>query len=203
MFEGWNAPWEEEGGKPVPKNAKTTINAIRRGVINEFNLAQAYKTSIKDDSLAIEAYATDTDDDVKDLAIGFIEKNHTDSGVVVIYGYSWGGDTAIELAKDLDEKQINVDLLITIDAALGPFNGPAVRDRTITGNVKLNLNHYTSTPMSRIGSRGMPNRAKDSRKTTVKNIVHQGPSHGQMDEATAGASINYISDTIIGERVCE
>jgi hypothetical protein len=56
-----------------------------------------------------------------------------------------------------------------------------------------------NAPWEEEGGKPVPKNAK----TTVKNIVHQGPSHGQMDEATAGASINYISDTIIGERVCE
>lgn len=203
MFEGWNAPWEKEGGKPIPKNAKSTISSIRRKVVDHYNFARHYKTSIKDERLAIEAYATDTDDDVKDLAIAFIEKNHQSKGKVIIYGYSWGGDTAVELAKDLNAKAIKVDLLVTIDSALGPFNGPAVRDRTVPPNVKLNMNHYSTTPKSRIGSQGLPNWAEDSSKTEVRNISHTGPSHGQMDETTASQAVKYILDEIVGDRVCD
>lgn len=203
MFEGWNAPWEKEGGKSIPKEAKSTISSIRRKVVDQFNFARRYKTSIKDERLAIEAYATDTDDDVKDLAIDFIEKNNKGNGKVIIYGYSWGGDTAVELAKDLNGKGIQVDLLVTIDSALGPFNGPAVRDRTVPPNVKLNMNHYTTTPQSRIGSRGLPNWAEDSSKTEVRNIKHTGPSHGQMDEKTSSQAVKYILDEIVGDRVCD
>jgi thioesterase domain-containing protein len=129
--------------------------------------------------------------------------NLKNNGKVIIYGYSWGGDTAVELAKDLKAKQINVELLITIDSALGPFNGPAVRDRTIPTNVKMKINHYTTTPKSRIGSRGLSNKAEDSSKTKVINISHTGPTHGQMDEETLSDSVNYILDVIVGDRVCD
>jgi hypothetical protein len=44
--------------------------------VNRFNEARRYKTSMQDERLAIEAYATDTYDDVKDLAIDFIKMNH-------------------------------------------------------------------------------------------------------------------------------
>ena len=38
---------------------------------------------------------------------------------MVIYGYSYGGDFAVELAEALKEG-ISIDLLITVDASDGP-----------------------------------------------------------------------------------
>ena len=203
MFEGWNAPWEDEGGKPIPPTVKSTINSIRNRIMDGYKEAKLHKSSIRGDTLAIEAYATDTNDDVKTLASKFIQDNRG-GGKVLIYGYSWGGDTAVELAKDLNDISIDVDLLITIDAALGPFNGPAVRDRTIPNNVKKNRNHYTTTPNSSVGSRGLPNWPKDPKKTVVENIKYQdGTTHGEMDERTANTAVQTILDEIVGAWVCD
>jgi pimeloyl-ACP methyl ester carboxylesterase len=187
FFQGWNAPWQETGGKTIPADQVTTIAAIRRDVVSGYNAIQK-----QGDTLATEAYATDTDDDVKILAREFVKSNRRGNGKVIIYGYSWGGDTAVELAKDLNDDGVSVDLLITIDAALGIFNGPAVRDRTIPENVEENRNHYTKTPNSMVGSRGLPNWAKNPTKTTVDNIAHKGPSHGEMDEVTKADSVSRI-----------
>ena len=92
-----------------------------------------------------------------------------------------------------------VDLLVTVDAAMGFFNGPAVRDRNIPSNVKTNLNYYTTTPKSRIGSRGLPNWADDKSKTKVLNIKLSGPSHANMDEHTADEVVGKIVKCLIGQ----
>jgi hypothetical protein len=204
LFEGWNAPWESEGGKPIPLSRKSTVNTIRKNAISTFNTLKAGDPKMQQHRFASQAYATDTDDDVKTLAIAFIKANLKNRGKVIIYGYSWGGDTAVELAKDLKDEKINVDLLITIDAALGPFNGPAVRDREIPENVKLCINHYTTTPKSRVQSQGLPFWAKDSKKTTVRNIKHTGPTHGEMDETTAKSVNSYVKKELgIHRRYCD
>lgn len=36
---------------------------------------------------------------------------------ILIIGHSWGGDTAMDIANDLDEKGISVELLVTLDPA--------------------------------------------------------------------------------------
>lgn len=193
-FSGWYAPWQQGGGKSIPLSSSGTLAEIVRSVKEKVG-----------DTLQAEAYATDTNDDVKTLAIKFIEDHLTKDessgaqlGKLVIYGYSWGGDTAVELTKDLGNRKstITVELLVTVDSALGPFNGPAVRDRIIPVNVKKNLNYLTTTPQSRIGSKGMKNTAKNPDKTQVINKVYTGPTHGEMDEYTKSIVIDEMISTL-------
>lgn len=196
MFSGWNPPWQD-GGRSIPTDDGSTLNAMKKNIISKVNSSINSKfTLYETHSIAIEAYATDTDDDAKDLAIAFIKNNHSNRGKIIIYGYSWGGDTAVELSIDLKGEK-NIDLLVTIDAALGIFNGPAVRDRNIPNNVRKNINHYTTTPKSRVGSQGLTHYADESDKTLVENIKHTGPTHGQMDEKTSEQAVGYIANEII------
>lgn len=191
FFEGWNGPWTDTGGKPIPLNTKSTLAQLRRDVISNYSTFQS--SNLCAPALATEAYATDTDDDVKDLAAAYIKSERKGRGKIIIYGYSWGGDTAIELADDLADENIDVDLLVTIDAALGPFSlDPGVRDIFISTNVRVNVNHYTTTPHSGMLSQGLPTFPKDASKTMVINVKHTGPSHGEMDEKTKDDSVSQI-----------
>jgi len=61
-------------------------------------------------------------------------------GRVVLYGYSYGGVIATDLAKKMQEEGIDVSLLITADAANGPASGAV--DREMPDNVLSNLNFY-------------------------------------------------------------
>lgn len=155
-FEGWNAPWEQEGGKEIPMTKKSsTVVRIMSSVKNRFKR--------KGESTKTKAYATDTDDDVKVMALDFIKKNVTKSaGKIIIYGYSWGGDTAVELAQDLQAHSYIVDLLVTVDAAIGPAS--RWTDRKIPQNVLRNLNYYTTTPKSTVFSQGGSNSAENPKK---------------------------------------
>lgn len=65
------------------------------------------------------------------------EGNHVEGGRVLIYGYSLGGVLAERLPERLAFDGIEVDLLVTVDAAAGPRTGEV--DRMIGENVKVNL----------------------------------------------------------------
>ncbi|MDZ7897955.1 MAG: hypothetical protein U5N85_08000 [Arcicella sp.] len=115
-------------------------------------------------------------------AIDFIRANYEigSNDKLVIYGYSWGGDNAVELAQTLDKVGINVNYLFTIDAAKGPVSGGLgldLVDREIPSNVEKNINFYQTNFFSNnkgenrsgIFSRGNPNVAQDPTKTTIFN----------------------------------
>lgn len=195
LFEGINLVfWGERSQKPIPENDVSTVAEIRRGVVSGYPPIQK-----PGEELATEAYATDIDDDVKILAKEFIKSNRRGNGKVIIYGYSWGGDTAVELAKDLNDEGIPVDLLVTIDAALGPSSHSLLaRDITIPENVDTNINHYTTTPRSILGSAGLWHVARNRNKTKISNIKHKGPSHADMDEKTMTDSISRILHELAG-----
>ncbi len=63
---------------------------------------------------------------------------------IVIYGYSFGGMIALGVCKKLNEVMINgvkgipIAALITVDAAYGTLKF----DRSVSGNVKLNVNFF-------------------------------------------------------------
>lgn len=74
-------------------------------------------------------------------ALGFIKENYTKGEKVILYGYSYGGDFAVELAGALKKEGISVDLLVTVDASDGPAENITVDD-VIPDNVKNALNFY-------------------------------------------------------------
>ena len=143
-------------------------------------------------------------------ATEFIKENFSSGDQVIIYGYSYGADVAVELAAELAEMGIEVDLLVTVDGSDGPLQNTTVDDE-ISENVDTNLNVYQtddsgSSSSSRSsgssssgssgssssdsgssnspGSNGGPNKAKNSKKTNVvnKNVSGKGVNHGNIQQ---------------------
>ena len=204
-FSGWTPEWQRNSGKSIPLDSNSTLTNTLR------DAAEGRK------NVAVKAYGTDSFDRVKNDAMAFIEKeiplrgSSKQDGQIILYGYSWGGDTAAELSRDLQSKGYQVDTLITVDSATGPFRDPwndpgdnrrlmyvpGVRDYAVPSNVKENVNWYTTTPNSGIGSQGIPNRAEDPSSTRVTNIpVRSGVSHWNMDEYVQGSVVGVIQRTI-------
>lgn len=100
--------------------------------------------------------------DQKNEMIKEIRKVHPDYPVVLI-GHSLGGDTAVEIADELDslkQKFRPVDLLVTIDA-IG-FNHDIIPQ-----NVKQHLNVFGERSFLKDG----PHVARREEKTNVRNIL--------------------------------
>lgn len=101
--------------------------------------------------------------DQKDEMIEEIKKIHKDFPVILV-GHSLGGDTAIEIADELDSLQENfrnVDLLVTIDAI-------GFSHDIIPQNVKQHLNVFgESSFLLKDG----PHVARREDKTLVRNIL--------------------------------
>ena len=146
-------------------------------------------------------------------ALGFIKENYTRGEKLIIYGYSYGGDFAVELAEALKEEGISVDLLITVDAADGTGPNLTVND-IIPDNVENALNFYQDTPSglpsgaqhgnnsskekgkkakessgNKNGfpaSHGNKKKAANSKKTDVRNykVGNMDVNHGNIDELT-------------------
>ena len=151
-------------------------------------------------------YVRDGDlDKATQVAYDYIlEARKNSEGRVVIYGYSYGGVLANHLAKRLKEDNIDVNLLVTVDAAAG-YQSDEV-DRTISDNVEENKNYYQTEP-SIIGSHGGENKAEDESKTRVSNNVKisftdpegkkRTVTHSNIDEATfkevLDAIVNYLN----------
>ncbi len=101
--------------------------------------------------------------DQKDEIIEEIKKVHKDFPVVLV-GHSLGGDTAIEIADELDSLKENfrkVDLLVTVDAI-------GFSHSIIPQNVKQHLNVFGEN--SFVLNDG-PHVARRDEKTNVRNIL--------------------------------
>ncbi|MBE7170945.1 MAG: hypothetical protein INR73_10165 [Williamsia sp.] len=83
---------------------------------------------------------------------------------LVLYGYSKGGEVALELARSL-EQQVSVQLLVTIDIANGPWSDKI--NRSIPANVEKVINVFQSNP-NLLRSRGAAVYASEN--TAIRNI---------------------------------
>ena len=103
-------------------------------------------------------------------------------GILILYGYSWGGQLLMEFLKYFKADKIKINLLITIDAAKGPVSFAVNND--LTSNVKLNLNIFQTTP-SLILSHGIANEGGNSKNINVtdeKNSKGEKIVHSNIDE---------------------
>ena len=69
----------------------------------------------------------------------FIEKNYNIGDKIIIYGYSNGGRSAMDIVHYLGNKNIKVDLLITVDSTDRHF-----RNLTVIDVVPINVNHHAN-----------------------------------------------------------
>jgi hypothetical protein len=127
--------------------------------------------------------------DQKDEIVKEIKKVHRDYPVVLV-GHSLGGDTAIEIADQLDSLEDNfrsVDLLVTIDAV-------GFSHDIIPQNVKKHLNVFGET--SFVLNDG-PHVARRDEKTSVRNILSP-LDHTEIDDdkEVQFEIVNLIQDTL-------
>ncbi|MCJ0742829.1 RHS repeat domain-containing protein [Pedobacter montanisoli] len=155
-------------------------------------------------------------------AIGFIKENYTEGQKVIIYGYSYGGDFAVELSEALKKEGIDVNLLITVDASDGPLQNATV-NTDIPNNVRENLNFFQTKDSGRSsgsqksgsenkknsdsgtsnspGSNGGRNKPKDSKMTKVNNQdkTGAGVNHGNIPDKVYKEVKKKIQNVLVGE----
>jgi len=136
-----------------------------------------------------------SDNSTIDMAVSFIKENMSSGEQLIIYGYSWGGDTAVELTNRLGQEGIDVSLLVTVDAAKGYLSG--LVDKKIPKNVAENINYF-QPKASGIGSHGTANVAA-STSTKVLNIQFNyggETTHANIDEQLKPVVINAMQNTL-------
>jgi RHS repeat-associated protein len=133
-----------------------------------------------------------SDNSVK-TANDFIKSNYEEGDMVIIYGYSYGGDAAVELSKSLNDQGKKVDLLVTVDNSDGPGNFTV--DTDIPENVNTNLNVYQDKPSGTTRANGEANTADDPNKTNVinRNVSSPGTTHGNIQEKNKTLIENVIN----------
>jgi RHS repeat-associated protein len=206
---------------------KTTTPAKAGGTGDFYNSTKAYANEAGRDFVGTVIAPGLTSASGVENAMCFINDNLQDGDQLVVYGYSYGVDVAVDFATALEELGVDVDLLITVDGSDGPLQNSTV-NTTIPSNVSTNLNVYQtddsgSSSSSRStgatssnsssgssssnsgtsnspGSNGGPNRAANSRATKVinRNVTAPGTTHGNIQSKEKEVINNTIKKHIQG-----
>ncbi len=209
------------GGKTIDPNSKDAASTGR--VIREAEKF-AKENGIDLDTRVIASGAT-SGSSVSN-ALGFIKENYTEGEKLIIYGYSYGGDFAVELAAALKEEGITVDFLVTVDASDGPLQNNTVNNE-VSDNVSAAANIYQTNSSGKSsgsqnsksskdkkadggtsnspGSRGNPKWAKDAKKTDVRNyrVVTKDITHGNIPERAQPYVSQMIENILSGKSIDE
>jgi len=188
-----------ETGKIV-QGVKDGHITARGGAIQNF-ASKYWKVSVGRPSSMGPSVSFDVEglDEATQGAYDYIKQNKSEDGQVTIYGYSYGGVLANHLSKRLKKDGINVNFLVTIDAAKGPNSDDV--DRKVEDNVEDNLNIY-QTKKSSVGSRGGKNTRSDGSEKGIRNEISvsytdengkkQTTVHSNIDDATLQRVISEI-----------
>jgi len=156
----------------------------------------------------------------------FVNANYSEGDQVMIYGYSYGVDNAMDLATNLGEQGVTVNTIVTVDGSDGPLQNSTV-NTTVSDNVMNNLNVYqtsdsgsSSTSASTgatssnsssgssssnsgtsnfPGSNGGPNNATPGNQNKVidnRNVTGPGVTHGNIQQKQQTPIQNHINDRI-------
>jgi hypothetical protein len=130
--------------------------------------------------------------DQKDEILKEIKKLHIDQPVVIV-GHSLGGDTAHEIAEELNKVENGfrkVDLLVTIDSV-------GIDNNIVPANVKRNLNIFGEKDF--LFNDG-PHAPRDAQKTKIMNVIRP-ESHTALDDTKdiQRDIINSIQDILKGK----
>jgi RHS repeat-associated protein len=190
-------------GKEVPLKSAAKRDPTTYKFVNSVKRA-AREQGREIDTLIVSPGFT-VNDTVENVS-EFIQKKLDEGERLIIYGYSRGGDAAVELAEDLSDQNIAVDLLVTVDAAYGFLDRDSPLspvDREITGNVGVNINFFqTETSNEEIGSsgsgidvksRGYPNKPIET-PTQVYNQEISDTTHAKIDEVVSEVAIAQVQE---------
>ena len=185
------------GADIASKGLSSTIKSIAKDIRNFSNEHSLNYT--------VTAFNNSPADPAQFSAYDYIKQNYTPGEPLIIYGYSLGGTSAVQLTKMLQADNINVSLLVTVDAALSLFDHPV----QIPSNVDININIYQTSRLNILGSRGHPSEPVFGNNSTtiinwnfddiVKATKEKGSeAHGAMDEDTKYFSLYAIKGIMRG-----
>lgn len=177
------------GGVDVFNDGRYGSNKTLGTYLEKIALLGKYKIPLqKGDIKIVNSPLFGNEVDGKDIyndILNLVKKNFdTKNGVLILYGYSWGGQLLMEFLKFFKESKININLLLTVDPAKGYVSFSVNND--VTSNVKHNLNLY-QTKKSLIGSKGGPNEGANVKNvdlTGAKNFKGEEVTHSNIDEYT-------------------
>jgi RHS repeat-associated protein len=184
-------------------NMEKIVDGVRAG--NAQVPMDVYNSSERSE-LPFDAGAESHEDFASRIANHIIEA-YEPGQKLVIYGYSYGGMVALDVVRLLNSAKVRVEveLLITVDAAYGPRSGGI--DRTIPSNVKNNYNYYQTTEGSNRSFGGENSRASLNTVSKIinvnntgqwfqKNGVWQQMDHNSMADYNSEINIHAILEAL-------
>ncbi|WP_169628037.1 RHS repeat domain-containing protein [Flavobacterium soli] len=137
----------------------------------------------------------------------FFNANYQDGDSVIIYGYSYGVDVAVELTEALKAQNCNVELLVTVDGSDGPLMNSTV-NTAIPSNVKKNVNVYqtedsgaSSSSRSTGSSSGATSSSSGSNSSGSSNKSKSGTSNSPGSNGGPNTAVNSKKTTVINNNV--
>ncbi len=174
----------------APENAGTA------GKLAQSIQAHAAETGTELDVVILEPGVTSSG--AVQAGMEFIREHRSEGEALIIYGYSRGGDVAVDLADELNNKEQSVDLLFTIDAAYGPLSTTVFLspiDREIPGNVDVNINYYQTNAS---GPSGVSRTGQGSSDSSGSN--EDDSSGGGSSQAGGSSRSDSGSSDLMGSR---
>jgi hypothetical protein len=141
-------------------------------VINEFAKIQG------DNQIVIKGWGGTSDSGLIIRKAAEVIRQFHPFNRLIIYGYSAGGVNAMELCRALSQTpkmRIKVDLLVTVDAAMGELSGGL--SRFIPSNVDVCMNCWTAETTTFGDSHGGPAAAMVDGTTRIKNFHFSDKNH--------------------------
>jgi RHS repeat-associated protein len=138
----------------------------------------------------------------KGVATGkkFLKDNYNKGDQVIIYGYSYGGDNAVNLAEEARDLGMPVNTMIIVDSSDGPGMGTTV-DSSVPENTDFTLNVYQTEfsgdssgsqlikrgssdggSFNSPGSRGNSHSAEGNNPVINRDLTGKGVTHGNSQQ---------------------
>ena len=138
-----------------------------------------------------------------ETGMDFFNANYQDGDSVIIYGYSYGVDVAVDLTEALQAQNCNVELLVTVDGSDGPLMNSTV-NTTIPSNVKKNVNVFQTEDNGTSSSSASTNKSSSSSKsnssgssTKSKSGSSNSPgSNGGPNKAANSKKTNVVNKNV-------
>ena len=142
--------------------------------------------------------------------LDFIHANYKEGDQLIIYGYSYGVDVAVDLTHQLQSEDISVKLLVTVDGSDGPLGNRTV-NTSIPENVEKNVNYYQTTPSgksssiksSTVSSSGQSsqNNSSVSMSSFYSQSSYSPGSHGGPNKAANPSRTIVNNANVTGENI--
>jgi len=142
-----------------------------------------------------------------ETGLDFVNENYVEGDQIIIYGYSYGVDVAVDLATELNNMGVPVDLLVTVDGSDGPLQNTTV-NTTIPENVDTNLNVYqtnnsgaSSSSRSTGASSGSTSSSSGSNSSGSSNRSNSGSSNSPGSSGGPNKAANSSKTNVINKNV--